>query len=236
MMTISKPIINQRKEYLIERIIAKPIFWIVLLSFLFGYPIYRSLNRELPPDLPRYFKLPDFEFTNGFDKPYGSKNLKGSSYIASFMFTSCPTTCPRITKKMQLIQKRIRGVGGKVKLVTFSVDPANDTPAVLHKYARKAHAAPHVWSFLTATPAKMKSLLVDGFKVPMGDKEKVAKKLDQSTINLWDIAHTEKVVLVDHTGTIRGYYSLEKDSINKLMIDVGLLINREYWRKNHGER
>jgi cytochrome oxidase Cu insertion factor (SCO1/SenC/PrrC family) len=48
--------------------------------------------------------------------------------------------------------------------------------------------------------------------------------------NLIDVAHTEKIVLVDAQGTIRGFYGPEVESTNRLMIDVGLLANNAFRR------
>ena len=79
------------------------------------------------------------------------------------------------------------------------------------------NANPNVWRFITAPQEDTKKLLVDGFKVPLGEKELAG--------NVLDVAHSNKLVLVDQRGQIRGYYSTEKDDINKLMIDVGLIIN-----------
>ena len=134
------------------------------------------------------------------------------------MFTSCPTVCPKQMKKLQEIQKRIRGLNKKVTITTFSVHPEIDTPKVLYKYARKLQANPFVWSFLTGSKDSLKSLIVDGFKVPI---EYSAK---DST--LFDIVHSEKFVLVDADGWVRGYYPTNKFSLNQLMVDVGLLANR----------
>ena len=80
-------------------------------------------------------------------------------------------------------------------------------------------ANPNVWRFVSGPIEETKKLLVEGFKVPMGDKE-IAE-------NIMDVAHSSKLVLVDQTGKIRGYYSTEKDAINQMMIDIGLLINRK---------
>jgi hypothetical protein len=61
----------------------------------------------------------------------------------------------------------------------------------------------------------------------MGDKAPVTDlKLGNSDLVLFDIVHTEKLVLVDEVGFVRGYYSTDKISIDQLMIDVGLMINR----------
>ena len=130
--------------------------------------------------------------------------------------------------KMDVIQKRIRGVGTKAAIVTFTVDPVSDTPEVLFKYARKRNTNPFIWNFLTGPKADLQKIVIDGFKVPMGNKEAVTKKLEDKTITLMDIAHSEKVVLVDDKGQIRGYYSTDKVGMDRLMIDMGLLVNDSF--------
>jgi protein SCO1/2 len=217
-----------RETHLIERLVRNKAFWIIFFVITFSYPIYRSINRELPPELPRLFKVPDFSLTNSFGKPFGSNDLKGKVYFASFMFTSCPTTCPGLIERIKVAQKRVKGLGQKIGILSISVDPDYDTPEVLHKYARKNRANPYVWSFLTGSRSNLKSLLIDGFKVPMGDKEAVDGMVGRQKVSLMDIVHSEKLVLVDGEGMVRGYYSTDRDGMNKLMIDVGLLVNRKY--------
>jgi protein SCO1 len=225
----AKTLTFRRDNLFVEQLVSSKLFWVIFLVLGFAYPIYRSVNRELPPELPVLVEVPEFRFTNEFGRPFGSQELKGRAYIASFIFTSCPTTCPAIMEKTQLIQKRVRGLGTKVALVSFTVDPEFDTPAVLNKYARGLSANPHVWTFLTTeNKEEMRELLVDGFRVPMGDLEEFEAVVDGHKVSLWDIAHTERMVLVDNEGNVRGYYSTTTDDINKMMIDVGLLVNRRY--------
>lgn len=212
-----------------ERLVASKLFWVLFLVLGFTYPIFRSVTRELPPELPVLVELPQYNLTNEFGRDFGSRELEGRSYIANFIFTSCPTTCPAIMEKSQRIQKRIRGLGTKVALVSFTVDPEFDTPAVLNKYARGLSANPHVWTFLTTEDKEeMRELLVEGFRVPMGDLEEFEAVVDGYEVSMWDIAHTERMVLVDDQGRVRGYYSTTDDDINRMMIDVGLLVNRRY--------
>jgi protein SCO1/2 len=211
-----------------QKLMRMKTFWFIFLSFSFSYPIYRSLNRTLPPPLPIYYTVPKFTLTNEFNKPFGSKDLEGKFYIANFMFTSCPSTCPALMDKMDIIQKRIRGLGTKAAIVTFTVDPTTDTPAVLFKFARKRNTNPYIWNFLTGTQADLEKIVINGFKVPMGTKEEVTKKLEDKTITLMDIAHSDRVVLVDGQGQIRGYYSTEKIEMDRLMIDLGLLVNNSF--------
>lgn len=205
-----------RKAHWFEHLVRSPWFWVAFLTFGFSYPIYRSLNRTLPPELPIIAEVPQFTLTSENGTPFGSEDLKGRIYLATFAFTRCPSVCPKMLSELEKIQKRVRGTGRKVAIVTFTVDPEHDTPEVLFKTARDRKANPHVWTFLTGKDKEaMFKLYRDGFKVGA-----------EHSTNIMEVAHSEKIVLVDDANRIRGYYPFEVHSINQLMIDVGLLINR----------
>lgn len=210
---------HMRQSNWIEKLIKSPLFWVAFLIFGFSYPVYRSIYRILPPELPILATVPEFEMINENGQRFGSKDLKDRVYLANFIFTRCPTVCPKMTREMEKVQKRVKGLGQKVALVSFTVDPKYDNEKVLFDYARKIHANPYVWSFLTGSNDKgeLFKLYRDGFKVPVEN---------DGSENLMTIAHAEKIVLVDTESRIRGYYNFDEHSINKLMIDVGLLINR----------
>lgn len=214
-----------RRNTPFEKLIGSKLFWVIFVLFTFSYPLIKSMNRQLPPPLPKLYKVPEYSLINSFNKPFGSKELKGKIYIAGFMFTSCPTTCPALMEKMDKIQKRVRGLGTKIALVTYTVDPEYDTPEVLFKYARKRHANPYVWSFLTGSTQELRKTIIDGFKVPMGEREPMTGNVNGEEVTLMDIAHSEKFVLVDWNGYVRKYYNSDKNDINQMMIDVGLLAN-----------
>ena len=217
-----------RADNWFQKLVRKKSFWLIFWLLSFSYPVYKTLNRTLPPPLPVYYVVPQFSLTNEFGKPFGTNELKGRFYIANFMFTSCPTTCPALMAKMDLVQKRIRGLGTKAAIVTFTVDPEVDTPETLNKYARKRHSNPFIWSYLTGTKADLEKVIISGFKVPMGSKEPIEKQLEDKKITLFDIAHSEKLVLVDDKGQIRGYYGTERVEMDKMMIDLGLLVNNSF--------
>lgn len=213
-----------RNRTWLEKTVASKLFWVLALVTLFVYPIYRSVNRELPPGPPALFQIPDYQLVNEFGVPFGSDDLRGRIYLANFIFTSCPSTCPAQTEAMKKIQKRVRGLGSSIALVSFTVDPYTDTPEVLYRYARQNQANPHVWSFLTGTEEELHDLLVNGFKVPVGEKEYFDSPVED--LHLYDIAHSERVALVDSEGYVRGFYSIDDISVDQLMIDIGLMVNR----------
>lgn len=206
-----------RKTNVVESLVRSKVFWSLFLLFGFSYPIWKSLNRTLPAELPIIAHVPEFELISENGQRFGSKDLKGKVYLANFIFASCPSVCPKMLGDLEKIQKRIRGTGTKVAIASFTVDPENDNEKVLYDLARKHNANPYIWSFLTGTDKEaMFKLYRDGFKVGVEHNPK----------SLIDIAHSEKIVLVDSENRVRGYYSFETNDVNKLMIDVGLLINR----------
>jgi protein SCO1/2 len=207
-----------RKSNVVENLVRSKLFWLIFWLVGFSFPIYKSLNRTLPPELPVIAHVPQFELISENGQRFGTNDLKGRVYLANFVFARCPTTCPKMLKELEVIQKRIRGTGRKVAIVTFTVDPEYDNEKVLFDLARKHKANPFNWTFLTGSDKEaMFKLYRDGFKVGVENK---------SPENMMEIAHSEKIVLVDGDARIRGYYSFDKNDVNKLMIDVGLLINR----------
>ncbi|HXH74198.1 MAG TPA: SCO family protein [Bacteriovoracaceae bacterium] len=215
--TLPTPLVRQSN--FVEKLVTSKLFWLLAVCFLFSYPIIRTVNRQMPPILQNYGKVPEFRFRDESGVSFGTRELKGKVYVANFMFTSCQTACPLLLKKVQVVQHRMRGLIDKAAIVSFTVDPETDSSSVLFSKARELKANPNVWRFLTAPIDQTKKLLVDGFKVPVGDKTFAE--------SVMDVAHSNKLVLVDQKGDIRGYYSIEKEGINQMMIDVGLIINQK---------
>jgi len=195
-----------------------PVTWIVLCGTLFALPLARSMVRSMPPPPPVYGPVPDFALTDENGAPFHRKQLDGKVWVADFIFTHCPTACPLLSKRMEKIQKRTRQLGPAFHLVSFSVDPEHDTPVELNAYARRFHANPRGWSFLTGPLADVQSAVTDGFKIYFG-KEK-AENADFMTI-----VHGEHLVLVDQRARIRGYYEANDDGVDRLVEDVALLVN-----------
>ena len=92
---------------------------------------------------------------------------RGKVWVAGFMFTTCPSVCPKISRAMLDLQQRYARNGVEVELVSFSVDPETDTPAVLKRYAENLGADQNHWRFVTGDRAAMEALVVGGFKTAM---------------------------------------------------------------------
>ena len=82
--------------------------------------------------------------------------IKGQVVAINFVFTGCSTICPGLTTTFRNLQDLL---GTKnVRLISITVDPANDGPAELKKYAASFDAKPG-WSFVTGRPDLMTKLL-----------------------------------------------------------------------------
>jgi protein SCO1/2 len=163
-------------------------------------PFLQRMSLRAPPPIA---SIGSYTLVDERGAPFGSAQLKGNVYIASFFFTRCPSVCPAQQESMKKILRHIDDVKG-ITLVSFTVDPEHDTPEVLAAYANKMGAPAGAWKFLTGSESAMRELLVKQFLVAMGER----KALDGSA-DLYDIAHSAKFALVDQNGELRGFWSTD---------------------------
>jgi protein SCO1/2 len=83
-----------------------------------------------------------------------------------FIFTSCRTICPVLSASLASLH---REAGPGVDLVSISIDPEFDRPAVLRRYARRFQAGSG-WRLLTGKPEAI-AAVVAAFGAGPGDKE-----------------------------------------------------------------
>lgn len=162
--------------------------------------------------LPVYWQIPGFQLTAQSGQPFDSKTLAGHIWIADFVYTTCPGPCPRMSSEMRGIQTATASMPD-VKLVSFTVDPKNDTPTVLAAYATRYHAAPGRWFFLTGDQPALQEICRNGFKLGNVDGS---------------LVHSTRFVLIDRQGRARGFYNPTEDdgAMSKLLHDI---------RQLHGE-
>src|SRR6188768_2570987 len=168
-------------------------------------------------DLPKLGAVGTFSLLNQNARSVSADALRGKVWIAAFFFTRCPTICPRITARMRALQVATAAKGQALDLVSFSVDPENDTPPVLLSYAQRFNAELAHWSFLTGDLAVVKRTVVDGFKLALDGKADPAAENG-------GIIHGSHLVLVDRLLTIRGYYrSDDDDDMRRILEDAARL-------------
>ena len=162
--------------------------------------------------LPVYYDVPTFDLVAQDGQPFHSAVLAGKIWVADFIYTTCSGPCPRMTSQMHEVQDAIAKMPD-VKLVSFTVDPAHDTPLVLADYAKVHGASSAHWYFLTGPETTLQKLDRDVFKLG---------NLDAS------MQHSTRFVLIDRQSRIRGYYDTsESRSIPHLINDINALAREQ---------
>lgn len=172
---------------------------------------YAALNVTRPADLEVLGAAPSFVLTDQFERPVSSDDLRGKVVVADFIYTHCPDVCPLLSQRMQALQARLRGeglLGRPVQLLSFTVDPARDTPPVLRAYAERYQADPEAWRFLTGPEEVVVPLIVRGFYLSVQALPSPTTRAgapDSGTPD--EVMHSDRFVLVDGEGRIRAYYT-----------------------------
>ncbi|KVD76351.1 hypothetical protein WS62_31915 [Burkholderia sp. ABCPW 14] len=92
----------------------------------------------------------------------------GRPVVLTFIYTSCTTVCPMISKTFEELQSELGSDRDKVHLVSISIDPEEDTPQRLKSYAARFDAGPE-WQHYTGT-VEASVATQRAFNVYRGDK------------------------------------------------------------------
>ena len=139
--------------------------------------------------------------------------------IVDFIFTSCPDVCPLLTEQLAGLRRRLPN-DPRLGYVSFSVDPEHDTPQKLREFAAQHGATAPNWLFLTGGLDDVKRVVTQGFKQAM--------ELQPSAPNQpRNVLHGTHFVLVDGTGTIRGFFRSDRDGMAELQRSASQLLREE---------
>jgi protein SCO1/2/putative membrane protein len=141
------------------------------------------------PDYPR---APEFRVIERSGKPLTKRDLRGQVWVADFVFARCPTACPVMNSVAYELRKRLP----ELKVVTFSVDPAHDTPEFLNKWVGDMGLAQEGWYWGSGLSEEGMQAVAKGFLQAAGRDEKHA------------VVHSERFVVVDRFGRIRDVHQV----------------------------
>tara|TARA_R110002020_G_scaffold99906_3_gene236784 strand:+ start:1146 stop:1748 length:603 start_codon:yes stop_codon:yes gene_type:complete len=159
--------------------------------------------------------IPEFSFTNQEGNTVGRADMEGKITIVDFFFTSCPSICPKMSSEMERVNDMFRD-NEEVQIMSISIDPTYDTPAILKEYAEEHNAKAGKWDFLTGGVEETYNLAKCGFVIPTIDGLGVPD----------DFIHSDKFMLIDELGRIRGYYSgTTREDVDLLMLEAKVLLH-----------
>jgi protein SCO1/2 len=207
----------------------RPLLWGLLLVALLGVAaaaVRQRLrqaawreSRERAAALPVLGTVPAFTLTNRDGRAVRPADLAGGPWIADFVFTRCVASCPLLSARLARLDRALPA-GAAIRLVSFTVDPAHDTPAVLERYAR-SFGASRRWLFLTGGEDQIRRLSRQGFKLALDPGAGASGGAGGGNEA---ILHSTRFVLVDADGAIRGtYQALDPEALRRLDADVRAL-------------
>jgi protein SCO1/2/putative membrane protein len=181
--------------------------WIVLITVVASAGLCLALVPMTGASPPRAAEnlgeaalaLGDFRLTERSGRAVNQVDLASRVWVASFIFTNCPISCPRITSVMKGLQEKLAGTS--VLLVSISVDPQRDTPVALADYARRFEADADRWWFLTGPQDDVFRLVRERFKLGLG----LASDSEQSA-GAEPITHSDRLALVDRGNRVVAYF------------------------------
>lgn len=170
--------------------------------------------------LPVLGQVPAFSLVASTGEPLSQASLAGRIWVADFIFTRCGGICPVMSGQMARLQSALAREGdASVRLVSFSVDPRNDTPEVLRAYAQRFRADRQRWLFVTGERRSLYTLIGKGFHLAVAERPE-----HDNTDGEGLITHSDRFVLVDGDLQIRGYYhGTEPESVQRLLRDITTL-------------
>ncbi|MDP9379809.1 MAG: SCO family protein [Chloroflexota bacterium] len=218
-------------RWLLRRRTLYAVLVLDLLLLSLAMVAYLGLSRGQVEALDDYGEAPSWTLTDQLGRQVSSDELGGKVVVANFIYTNCRDTCPLLSHRMQLLQRRLREeglLGERVQLLSFSTDPDRDTPEALRTYSGSFQADPKSWRFLTGPEAEMRRIVVGGFK--LGVEEVPLEGTphahgDGSTHqHSYDVMHSNRFVLVDSKGRIRALYDGNELDIDRVVRDIRRLL------------
>jgi len=135
-------------------------------------------------------RVPEFELLDQDSLPFSSAEMKGRVWVLDFFFTTCPTICPRMSTNLRAIQDAFEEE--ELGIISITINPRYDTPAMLREYAAKFGAGPQ-WKFLSGEQEYIHRLARQGFYMYAAEGDQYRGGFE----------HSGLFALIDREGFIR---------------------------------
>ncbi|MFV8373728.1 SCO family protein [Flavobacterium sp. LB1P62] len=174
--------------------------------------------------LVRIGPAPKFELVNQDNIKITNETYKGKVYVLEFFFTTCPSICPKMNLSMLAIENSFFG-NPNFGIVSITIDPIHDTPAILKKHAKLLGVKSSNWNFLTGDKDYIFDIANKGFNLYVGENSKVSGGFE----------HSGLFALIDKNGFIRCrkddfgnpilyYDGLDKKGVRDIQQDINILL------------
>lgn len=133
----------------------------------------------------RWFTDTELVDQNGAVRRFYTDLIRGRKVLVNFGFTACKGVCPVMAKNLKDVQTLLGPRASEVTILTLTVDPVNDTPAALKRFADQVKAGPS-WYFLTGTPDRVSLVLSRlGGKAPRPEEHSAVLLVGDARTGHW---------------------------------------------------
>lgn len=223
------------KYTLLATILLLPAFIYVVLSTgdhnIRTLPIYgpkevikKTVNGKTVVDT-NYHVISDFAFINQYGDTITKDNFKDKVFVVDFFFTTCQGICPKMSDQMVVLQEKFRS-DTNVMILSHTVNPEYDTVNVLLNYAKEYGAIKNKWHLVTGNKKELYDMARNSYFVTAMENEYLSP---EQLGGAEDFIHSEKFILIDRLGRIRGFYDGTKPEDIILLVDeIKLLRVQDY--------
>lgn len=161
-----------------------------------------------------FHQIGDFSLVNQDSQVISPQTVEGKVYVADFFFTNCPSICPAMTGQKLRVYEALKDQQDFM-MISHTVDPERDSVAALKEFAENIGVTAERWHFATGDEAYIHNLGIKSYLLPaQADPEAPGGFL-----------HSDRLVLIDRKGRIRGMYSgTSKERVDQLIKDVRVLL------------
>lgn len=167
-----------------------------------GTVVVLQLAQRSRVELPVFGQVSSFELTERSGRAYSSKEMAGRVTIINFFFTTCTGPCPRMNGRVAELYRKF-ATSDRVGFVSISVDPDQDSLSALREYAKKLGVTDDRWLFVRGPGEEVHRISEEVFHLA-GEMPSM---------------HSTKLILVDGSLRVRGYYSSEDEDALRVLQD-----------------
>jgi protein SCO1 len=157
----------------------------------------------------------DFHLTDDEGKPVAGADYRGKVVLLYFGYTHCPDVCPLTLAQLHVVMERLGPLADGARILFVSVDPARDTPAVMHAYV---NAFDKRAVGLTGTASAIEAL-------SKRYRSAFTREPDPGN-GQYEVSHSSAIYLFDRDGNAR-LLATPATSQDDLVHDLHLLLSTE---------
>ncbi|WP_430390753.1 SCO family protein [Dyella sp. 20L07] len=191
---------------------------ILLFALALGTLLLAGCNRDdaIPWRLTNITgHMPDLDFrlVDDHGKPVTGQDYRGKVVLLYFGYTHCPDVCPLTLAQLHVIMQRLGPLADDARILFVSVDPARDTPEIMHAYVNAFD--PRAVG-LSGTPRDIEAL-------SKRYRSAYTREPDQAN-GQYEVSHSSAIYVFDRDGKAR-LLSTPANPQDDLVHDLHLLLS-----------